>query len=490
MADMKQSISPKSILVIGDAMLDIYYYGGVDRISPEAPVPVFKREGERIVLGGAGNVAVNLAAANQRVSLMALTGRDSYGDKLRELCSYYGIDTRFLLQSEKPTTVKTRFLAERRQQVLRVDMEDARPIDDETAETALSALESGVRDFDLLIVSDYMKGLLTETFMRGLFRIADSAGVPALVDVKDARLKKYKGAFLLKPNLLELRRMTGMPAQSKEEIIEASAWLAKACECQYVLTTCGARGMALVRPETERVSDAFWVNSTGHEVYDVTGAGDTAIAYLGACLANRFPIREAVRVANYAAGVQVSKVGASAVYLREVEAFYSGVSEALTHKILNAGEIANFREKHANQTIVFTNGCFDIPHVGHIRYLREAAKLGDVLVVGLNSDASVRRLKGAERPVNRENDRAEMLCAFGFVDYVAIFGEDTPLNLIRAIQPDVLVKGGDYTEESIVGADFVRARGGNVVVLPYVEGKSTTKIVERIRLSGNGDGNL
>lgn len=486
MADIKQSISPKPILVIGDAMLDLYYYGNVDRISPEAPVPVFKREGERIVLGGAGNVAVNLAAANQRVSLMALTGRDSYGDKLRELCTYYRIDTRFLWQSDKPTTVKTRFLAERRHQVLRMDVEDVSPIPDETAERLLSAFKDSVRDFDLVIVSDYMKGLLTEKFMRGLFRIAGGAGVPVVVDVKDTRLEKYKGAFLLKPNLLELRRMTGMPAQSKEEITEASAWLAKACECRYVLTTCGARGMALVAPD----SDAFWVNSTGHEVYDVTGAGDTAIAYLSACMANRFPVREAVRVANYAAGVQVSKVGASAVYLREVENFYAGVNDALTHKLIDGGELASFREKYAGKKIVFTNGCFDIPHVGHIRYLREAAKLGDVLVVGLNSDASVRRLKGPERPVNGERDRAEMLCAFGFVDYVTIFDEDTPRRLIETICPDVLVKGGDYTEDAIAGADFVRARGGQVTVLPYVEGKSTTGVLERIRLAGNGDKSL
>ena len=468
-------------------MLDIYYHGAVSRISPEAPVPVFKKEGERFLLGGAGNVAVNLAAAGQRVSLMALRGRDIYGVQFRELCLQKGIDTRFLMESEKATTVKTRFLAEKRHQVLRMDVEDVSPIPDETAERLLSAFKDSVRDFDLVIMSDYMKGLLTEKFTQSLLKLAKSAGVPVLVDVKDTNLSKYKGAFLLKPNLLELRRMTGMPADSQEEIVRASAWLSKECECKYTLTTCGANGMVLVSADTARDSNAFWVKSTGHEVYDVTGAGDTAIAYMGACLANRFPIREAVRLANYAAGIQVSKVGASAVYLREVEAFYSGVNESLTHKLLNDEDIANFRGSHAHQTIVFTNGCFDIPHVGHIRYLREAAKLGDVLVVGLNSDASVRRLKGPERPVNCEQDRAEMLCAFSFVDYVAVFDEDTPRCLIETICPDVLVKGGDYAADEIVGADFVRARGGSVEVLPYVEGKSTTGILERIRFSGSGE---
>ena len=225
----------------------------------------------------------------------------------------------------------------------------------------------------------------------------------------------------------------------------------------------------------------YFIESVGREVFDVSGAGDTTIAYLSTCMVNGFSVSQSVEIANYAAGIQVSKVGTSSVYWKEIEDYLANEKDLFSHKLINENKIQNFRTEHEKETIVFTNGCFDILHVGHVRYLQEAAKLGDKLVVGLNSDDSVRRLKGEERPVNKQLDRAEVLCSLGFVDYVVIFEEDTPYELIKEIQPDVLVKGGDYIPEEVVGKDIVENRGGKLVLIPFVEGKSTSKIIEKIK---------
>ena len=293
---------------------------------------------------------------------------------------------------------------------------------------------------------------------------------------KDPDVEKYKHAYLLKPNKKELQDLTGMPVESDEEIIAASRKLRQICETTYVLTTCGARGMVLVGD-----GEPYFISAVGQEVFDVTGAGDTTIAYLAACMVNDFHMREAVEIANYAAGIQVRKVGTSLVSWREVREFLTGKKEGAGHKIIQGEVLDSFRRDHENQRIVFTNGCFDILHIGHIRYMQEAARLGDILIIGLNSDASVKRLKGPERPVNSEEDRAELLCALGFVDYVTVFDEDTPFELISKIQPDVLVKGGDYEPDGVVGRDIVEGRGGKLVLIPFVKGKSTTRLLDKIR---------
>lgn len=469
-------IEAKNILVVGDVMIDTYYDGDVKRISPEAPVPVFKKKSERSVLGGAANVAANLVAAGQNVSMMAMVGNDSNGAKLKEIFNNQGINTDLIISLDRHTTEKTRFLASNHQQVLRLDVEDTEPLSGKDCDKLLSTLEKTINQFDLILLSDYLKGLLTFEFTQGILQMAKAHIVPAIIDVKDPKKEKYKDAYLIKPNLKELHDLTGLSVNNDKEIIAASEKLKDACNCKYVLTTCGARGMVLVGD-----GDPYFINAVGHEVYDVTGAGDTTIAYLASCIVNGFSIREAVDISNIAAGVQVSKVGTSSVYWREIREQLSDQDEGNLHKVISGKAVETFRRDHKDQKVVFTNGCFDIMHVGHIRYLQEAAKLGDILVVGLNSDESVKRLKGSDRPVNNQNDRAEVMSALGFVDYVVIFDEDTPLELIKKIQPDVLVKGGDYKDQYVVGTKEVEERGGKLVLIPFVPGKSTTKIIEKIK---------
>ena len=479
MAGSFNNIQAKSILVVGDIMLDAYYTGDISRISPEAPVPVFKKERERSVLGGAANVAANLITAEQNVSLMSLVGDDSDGEYLKSKIAKMGINTELIMTDKRrSTTVKTRFLAGHNQQVIRMDVEDAIPIDDELSSKMLTKLRERIRTYDLILLSDYMKGLLTYEFTQEVISIGNEAGIPVLVDVKDRHIEKYSNAFLLKPNLNELRNLTGLSISSDndKEIISAAEVLRKRCNCKYVLATCGSKGMVL----TGEDEPGYFNKAVAREVFDVTGAGDTTIAYLSACMVNGFSMRESVDIANCAAGIQVSKVGTSSVYWREIRSALSRKAMHVEQKILTGDALKKFRKIHEEQVVVFTNGCFDILHAGHVKYLREAASLGEVLVVGLNSDASVKRLKGSSRPVNNQEDRAEILCALGFVDYVVIFDEDTPLELIKIIQPDVLVKGGDYKPENVVGADFVKSRGGELFLIPFVEGKSTTNIIRKI----------
>lgn len=469
-------VDSKNVLVIGDVMLDTYYTGDVKRISPEAPVPVFRKKKERSVLGGAANVAANLIAADQNVSMMSMVGNDETGEKLKSMFQDQGINTDLILSMERHTTEKIRFLASNNQQVLRLDIEDTDPLSDDNCAEMLHALERVIDSFDIILISDYLKGLLTYDFTQGVIRLAKEKNIPVVIDVKDPRSEKYAGATLLKPNKKELRDITGLSCDTDEEIILASEALRTSCRCDYVLTTCGARGMVLVGD-----GEPYFIEAYGQEVYDVTGAGDTTIAYLAACISNGYSLRKAINIANLAAGIQVSKVGTSSVYWHEIRERMSEQAQGAVHKIISGKAVKSFRKDHASSKIVFTNGCFDILHIGHIRYLQEAAALGDILIVGLNSDASVKRLKGPERPINSQAERAEMLGALGFVDYVTIFDEDTPLELIKTIQPDILVKGQDYAPEQVVGKKEVEERGGKLVLVPFVEGKSTTNIIEKMK---------
>lgn len=470
------NIQSKNILVVGDVMLDTYYTGDVKRISPEAPVPVFRKKDERSVLGGAANVAANLVTAGQNVSLMAIVGNDIAGDKLKGLFEEQGINTDLVFTLERHTTEKTRFLATNNQQVLRLDVEDTDPLSKCECENMVKILEERIDSFDLILISDYLKGLLTYDFTQAIIRKAKEKNIPVIIDVKDPKSEKYSGATLLKPNLKEIADLTNLPVDTDKDIINASVELRIIRNVDYVLTTCGGRGMVLIGD-----GEPYFIPAFGQEVFDVTGAGDTTIAYLGACMVNGFTMREATNIANIAAGIQVSKVGTSSVYWPEIRERLSNQVGDATHKLINGRAIEEFRRDHKNQRIVFTNGCFDILHVGHVRYLQEAAKLGDILIIGLNSDDSVKRLKGPERPINNQYERAEMLCSLGFVDYVVIFDEDTPLNLISIIQPDVLVKGGDYAPDDVIGKKEVEERGGKLVLIPFVEGKSTTNIIEKIK---------
>lgn len=466
------------VLVVGDVMLDSYYLGSVSRISPEAPVPVFKQQGERSVLGGAANVAANLVAAKQSVGILAIVGRDTASRDIKSIMSEMGIDVSLLRETDRPTTVKTRFLADNNQQVMRLDVEDSSPVDATVLESMLQEFCEIIGLYDAVLISDYMKGLLQPGFTKAIIEAANHSGVPVFVDVKDPNYEKYQDAFVIKPNLTELKTLTGMPVGSKEEISLASKELRRKSNAKYVLTTCGSQGMMLVGEDGLVTS----IPAFCKEVFDVTGAGDTAIAYLVASYANGIGIAEAVGIANIASGLQVSKVGTSLVGLDEVVCAIEGLraSKNVRDRRIAMREAALLRSRNIGKKIVFTNGCFDILHIGHIEYLRQAAALGDVLVVGINSDDSVRKIKGPKRPINPVADRAAMLSSYDFIDYVVVFEEETPYQVIEAIQPDVLVKGGDYMAEDIVGADIVKARGGEVLVLPFVDGKSSTSVIERI----------
>ncbi len=472
----------KKILIAGDVMLDSYHFGEVNRISPEAPVPVFLEKGNRkYTPGGAGNVAVNVAAIGVPTDIFAVVGQDEYGAILDEQMRDAGIDTELLsARAGYHTISKLRYIGPGNQQILRVDTEDTTEIPSGELEASFAYLEKHANEYGIFVISDYMKGLLSEVTTQRLIDIADQHGIEVLIDVKDRNVAKYRGATLLKPNRKELAELSGCATDTMEHAVQAATELCKKSSCKYVLATLGAEGMILVN--TEGLISK--IKSVASEVYDVTGAGDTSIAYLAAEMIIGTPVEQAMVVANYAAGVQVSKVGTSIVYPDEVCAAMQEDGQA-TGAILDYysenGLEPIRRLKEQGKRIVFTNGCFDILHVGHISYLKEAKKLGDVLVVGVNSDDSVRRLKGPSRPINPAEDRILVLASLDFVDYVIEFREDTPAELIEQIVPDVLVKGGDYQISEIAGADYVQAQGGVVQVLPFVDGKSTTSIVEKMK---------
>lgn len=499
MENIMASIKDKSILVVGDIMLDTYYLGEVSRISPEAPVPVFKKKGEKSVLGGASNVVANLVAGNQKASILAMVGDDADGNKIHELFNEIGVDCCLLSTWNRPTITKTRFLAENNQQVLRLDIEESNPISNEETDELLKEFEKVVDDYDLILLSDYMKGLLTYRFTQGIINISKIHKKNVLIDVKDPKYEKYRGAWLLKPNKKELHDLTQMPVSTDSELIEAARALMNNTECEYILTTLGSKGMVLVGKDI-----IYHLDTVGKSVYDVTGAGDTTIAYLSLAIASGLDIKEAMKIANYAAGIQVGKVGTSAVYLHEVEeamAIESGNRGQKVFRLNERDKLSRIIDEWRNrgETVVTTNGCFDILHRGHITLLEKAKTYGDHLIVMINTDKSVSRLKGPSRPVNSEEDRAMVIAALDCVDAVALFdplsdnvsipAEDfigmsddlkkisveAPMGIMKIIAPDVHAKGGDYTVEQVPEAIYAK----EYRAVPFVQGYSTTKTIEK-----------
>lgn len=491
MLNIQDRLKRKKVLVAGDIMLDEYLTGSVSRISPEAPVPVFLEKERTYTLGGAANVAANLAANGMETTVLSVIGNDEDGRKIENLFVRNGIRTDLLVRCQRPTSRKCRLLAENNQQVIRIDSEDASEIGEMLGDRLLQMADDVLDGYDAVVLSDYLKGVLSFGFTKKLAALCRKHHVITLADAKDARPEKYKGVYLIKPNKRELSRLTSMPVSSIDEVYRASVKLRKACDSEYVLATCGAEGMLLVSRDGMKIR----LHASAREVFDVTGAGDTVIAYLAMCIANGFGMKEAMEAANAAAGIQVSKTGTSLVLSGEVDACINREKESGkntktgqtgkkkengTGKMLGPEELRKLRQENPGKKIVFTNGCFDILHVGHVRCLKEAAKQGDILIAGLNSDASVRRLKGAGRPVNCESDRAEMLSSYEFVDYVSVFEQDTPYELISACEPDIIVKGGDYRPDEVAGKDIVEKRGGKVVIVPLEEGKSTTEMIMKM----------
>jgi D-beta-D-heptose 7-phosphate kinase/D-beta-D-heptose 1-phosphate adenosyltransferase len=463
------------IWVLGDVMLDEYLVGTVDRISPEAPIQVIRRTGRYTLMGGAANVARSVAALGASVSLVGVIGIDEAGDTLVKSCEEAGVDPGLLIRSEhRPTTTKTRVLGPR-QQLLRLDWESTDAFTVEPVLAAIASLAKGAPP-TAVILSDYGKGLLTNRVIRELMAAAQQT--PVFVDPCGRDASRYRGAFLLKPNLKELENLTGrdLGRASIADIEDAARTLLPVAALKVVMVTLGERGILVVTEDGE----GSLVPARSREVYDVTGAGDTVIATLAASISTGAGLLDAARIANYAAEMVVDEIGAAAI---EAKDLFQALSRRTTPKPQDMSDLkprlTSWRRK--GKRIVFTNGCFDLLHAGHVWLLSRAAELGDVLIVGLNSDASVRRLKGPGRPLMSEGDRLAMLTALKCVDAAVVFEEDTPLELIERIAPDVLVKGQDYELDDVVGREQVEARNGKVVLVSLLPGHSTSALIERVK---------
>ena len=465
-------MEPTRALLIGDLMLDRYLEGQIHRISPEAPVPVVALEGEWATPGGAGNVAASLAGLGCRVTLAGIVGRDEAGDRLRLVLEEAGVSSDSLVGRDDLRTIcKTRVVAGGgRQQVLRLD-QDGDPAAYRRASAELAdRIVAMVAGHDVVVLSDYDKGTVTESLARRIVADCRSRNIPCVVDPKKADFSAYFGATLLAPNAHEASRALGRVLSDERALTAAAVEAREILGLDHLLITRGPEGMTLAS------SDGIaHFPAEVREVADVTGAGDTVTATLAAFLGGGRDVKDACRLASVAAGIAVGHRGCYVVKASELEAAFRGRSP----KVRDWESTRRWSEdqRRLGRRIVFTNGCFDILHAGHLACLEQARRFGDALVVGLNSDASVRGLKGPSRPVLDQDHRAALLAGLSCVDCVVVFDEPTPEALIRLVQPDVLIKGGDYTLESIAGADFVSGRGGIVRTIPLVEGLSTTAIL-------------
>jgi D-beta-D-heptose 7-phosphate kinase/D-beta-D-heptose 1-phosphate adenosyltransferase len=468
------------ILVVGDLMLDRYIFGEVDRISPEAPVPVLRHARRYERAGGAANVAMNLAGLGCQTYLAGFWGDDAEKTELAAILEAAQVNTLGVVTGSLPTISKTRIVG-RVQQLLRLDIEsrDDRPaVEDGRLMERVTELTSKM---SAVILSDYAKGALTAQLCEAVVRAARTAGLPVFVDPKTPDFSKYSGATTVCPNLGELAAATGVAAHKTEALIASAKGLLAEHDFKFLTVTMSEKGITVIEPEVSYHSPA-----RAREVFDVSGAGDTVIATLAAGITGGLKIRTAVDLANVAAGIVVAKVGTVPVAKHELIAALtpsSGIAGG--DKILDSGRAATrvAEWRASGETIVFTNGCFDLLHVGHIALLEACGRLGSKLVLGLNSDASVRRLKGAGRPIVGEQERAQVMAALAAVDAVVLFEEDTPLELILGLRPDVLVKGGDYSVETVVGHEEVIAAGGRVEIVPILGGFSTTSIVRKLAAS-------
>lgn len=472
------NVKKNKILVVGDIMMDRYFTGRAVRISPDAPVPVFDKTGEYIMLGGAANVAANLSAAYQMPSIASVIGTDKEATQLVEMLKSKNICTNLIMQdSSRITTVKTRILGQNNQPMFRIDREERSFLSKELEEKFLETLLHQLNNYTVIIISDYLKGVMSYKVTTTIINAAKKLNKIVMVDVKGTDPRKYQGAYLLKPNKIELQALTGNKTTAMKDVVVASRKLRELCQANYVLTTQGRDGMTLLDKE----DNVIHVDSIAHKIHDSIGAGDTVIAYLAVGLVNGLSVNESVRMANDAAGISTMKAGTTAVSLEEVIGYKEDSRmEGNDHKIVQIEELAEHLKGIGNKRVVFANGCFDILHRGHLQYLKESSKLGDLLIVGVNSDNSVRRIKGDNRPIMEEADRMHMVAALECVDYVVKFDEDTPIYLIQSLHPDVVSKGGDYLINEVVGREIVESGGGEVVITSFEEGQSTTNIINKI----------
>lgn len=470
--------------VVGDVMLDHHVFGRVERISQEAPIPVLLVESERFALGGAANVAANIAALGAKSLLIGMVGDDASATRLVHLVQneHPGVEPRLVVAKGRPTITKTRYLGGAHQ-LIRVDRENALPANEAEEKLLIEEIEDAVSECDLIVASDYLKGALTDRVLRALFDLASKAGKQTIVDPKRGQFADYRGASLITPNRVELGRATGMPCLTDEEAVSAAA-VAIAQSGAAILFKRSQKGVSLYREGAEPIH----MPAEAREVADVSGAGDTVVAGVALGLAAGMPFEQSMRIGNAAAGVVVGKVGAAVVTKEELEAALRAPGRIAAGPV--AGAVTPMdraraqRDKWRAEGLVvgFTNGCFDLVHSGHVSLIAQSAAACDRLIVALNSDESVRRLKGPTRPVQNIDARAAVMCGLKGVDMVMSFEEDTPLELIRALAPDVLVKGADYREDEVVGGDLVKAWGGRIVLADLTPGQSTTAIVAKAKV--------
>ncbi|MDA7441031.1 D-glycero-beta-D-manno-heptose-7-phosphate kinase [Candidatus Pseudothioglobus singularis] len=465
--------SPK-ILVIGDLMIDHYLWGSCELISPEAPVQVIKVESESKSLGGAGNVINNLNSLGAQVDVISVVGNCDTSNELKKLLIDINVDTQYLiLQKNRITSKKSRIIASQ-QQVVRYDRESSDEINVESQKKIINIFKKIINNYQIILLSDYSKGVLTKKLTQSLIKLSNESGKKVLIDPKGHDYSKYKGAYLLTPNKKEASEATKINIKDDSSLNKAIVKLKLRCELEISLITLSEQGVAIYDNELRIHPTAT------REVFDVTGAGDTILASLGFVLACDFNIDEAIKFANLAAGVVVGKIGSATASLNEIIEYESSLNKSTSDrhiKTFDEIEIISKELRTKGKKIVFTNGCFDILHQGHVRYLETAKSFGDVLILGLNSDRSVSSLKGNDRPINMQVDRAYILAALEVVDYVVIFDEDTPYNLIKSINPQTLVKGGDYEGKEVVGQDIAEA----LEIVKFIDGKSTTKTIEKIK---------
>ena len=470
------------VLCVGDLILDHYVHGNIDRISPEAPIPVLKADDKNYdILGGCGNVARNICSANSRCHLISIVGNDNDGLKIREIIKEIkNLTFNLIIDKNRCTTKKTRYVCEN-QQILRVDNEIESPISKVLETKIIKLLEKKINDYDVIVLSDYNKGVLTDTLIKKIIKIAQHFKKILIVDPKKKDFSVYAGATFITPNFKELKSSVNtfnINSKNNDDnlVIKLSKQIINKFKFKAVITTRSSDGISVVTD----VGSFFHLPSQAKEVFDVSGAGDTVLAYLSTSISKGKSLESSVKISNIAAGLAVGKFGTSVVSIGEVD----NIKQIKNIKVVTNQNLSKaLKDYDSNKIIGFTNGCFDLLHTGHISYLKSAKQKCDILILGLNSDESIRKLKGKNRPIVEQKDRVEILSSFPFIDKIVVFDEVTPIKLIKRIKPNIIFKGKDYKKQDVVGFRESKKWQGRVILIDFIKNKSTTNLIERIKTS-------
>ncbi len=464
------TFSNANVLIVGDVMLDKYYYGGVSRISPEAPVPVVNVNRETSTLGGASNVANNVASLYGKCKILGCAADDDNGKHVKSMLDNIGVSYEFL-DIGVPTTSKLRVIGSK-QQIVRLDFEQVKELKDSFADKFKQMVVDNICEHDVIVISDYGKGVCTADVCESVIQESNKLKKCTIVDPKGSDWSKYKDATIITPNVKELSEAYGKNVENTDEdVVRVAREIRKYYNFKYLIVTRSEKGMTIVSENSH-----ITLSAEARDVFDVSGAGDTVVATMALSLASGYELEHSVTIANTAASIVVGKIGTAPITFAELSKKLNDYTSSKVTNFVDIEHVAN-REKANGKKVVFTNGCFDILHTGHTTYLKQAKNLGDILIVGVNSDSSVKRLKGADRPINNENDRANILEALEVIDYVVIFDEDTPHELIKLIKPNILAKGGDYKAEDVVGREFAN----ETVIIDFVTGYSTTNTINKLK---------